>query len=350
MIRGLRGVAVSSLIFILSTASALAQSIPLDKLKAEAAAAMQAQTLPSISVAVWKHGKTEAFALGYANVENKVPATPQSLYRLASISKPITAVAVLELAKQHKIDLDAPAEKYCPAFTTHPEVTARQLLSHRSGVSHYTSDAAAENTRHFDSLNDAVKNFAAEPLVFPAGSGYQYSSYGFTVLGCEIEGASGKGYETFVREKVFKPLHISAQVDDARVSADAKVHFYSLKDGKLVAAHALDTSDRLPGGGWLSTPTELVRFASRVRGLLGNEWTTRMWTDTAKPGEKEHYGMGWFLSGIGDRAVVMHGGGQLGTTTFLLEMPQIDVAVAVFTNRDGADMGVVARKMAEMVE
>ncbi|MDR3754306.1 MAG: serine hydrolase [Terracidiphilus sp.] len=350
MIRRPRHIAILFLILALTVPAASAQSIPLEQFKSMAAEAMQQQTLPGISVAVWQHGKLEAFALGYADVEGKVPATPQTLYRLASISKPITAVAVLELAKQHKLDLDAPAEKYCPAFPAHPEVTARELLSHRSGVPHYKNDAAAENTRHFNSLDDAVKNFAAEPLVFPAGSGFHYTSYGFTVLGCEIEGASGESYESYVREHLFHPLHMSAQVDDAHIEAEAHLHFYSLKNGKLVMAHPLDTSDRLPGGGWLSTPTELVRFAAGVRALLGEEWSRRMWTDTAKPGEKEHYGMGWFLLKLGPHDAVAHSGGQLGTSTYLLEIPSRDTAIAVFTNRDGADMGKVARKMAERME
>lgn len=342
---------ISLLLCLGATPAALAQEIPLERVKSEAAAALKKQNLPSISVAVWKHGKVEAFALGYADVENKVPATPQTLYRLASISKPITAVAALELARQHKLDLDAPAQKYCTAFSEHPEVTARELLSHRAGVPHYKNDAAAENTHHFNLLSDAVKNFAAEPLVFPAGSGFHYTSYGFTVLGCEIEGASGVSYEHFVHEKVFHPLHMHVTVvDNAHVPAESKAHFYSLKSGKIVAAHPLDTSDRLPGGGWLSTPTEMVRFASGVHELLGEEWTRRMWTDTAKPGEKEHYGMGWFLLKVKGHEAAAHAGGQLGTSTYLLRVPELDLAIAVFTNRDGADMGTVARKMAEMVQ
>ena len=322
----------------------------LSEVRGEAEAAMQAQTLPSISVAVWSEGQVSSFAMGWADVEHKVPATPESLYRLASISKPITAVAVMRLAQSYRLGLDARAEIFCPAFNGHPEVTARMLLGHRSGVHHYKSDDAAQNTRHFATINDAVRNFAADPLEFTAGRHQLYSSYGFTVLGCEVEGASGTDYARYVQHKVLRPLHMKRTiVDDERVEQPDRVQFYTLKDGKLAPAHALDTSDRLPGGGWLSTPSEMVEFASGVEHLLGPEWTHLMWRETSRPGEKMHYALGWELGTVEGEFMVAHGGSQAGTSTYLMLVPKRKVAIAVFTNRDGADVHAVANKMAEAI-
>ncbi len=322
----------------------------LAEVKSQAAEAMKAQTLPSISVAVWNDGHFEAFALGWADVEQKLPATPESLYRLASISKPITAVAVMRLAQTNQLGLDARAELFCPAFTGHPEVTARMLLGHRSGVHHYKSGDAAQNTHHFATMDDAVRNFAADPLEFPAGRQQLYTSYGFTVLGCEVAGASGMEYARYVERKVLHPLHMQQTiVDDESVEQPGRVRFYTLKDGHLAPAHALDTSDRLPGGGWLSTPTEMVEFASGVEHLLGPEWTRLMWRETSHPGDHLRYALGWELGSAEGEFMVAHGGSQAGTSTFLLLVPKRKVAVAVFTNRDGADVREVAKKMAETI-
>lgn len=330
-------------------AQAQQRLVSLPELKAEARTVVKAQNLPGISVAIYRGGSgIVAFAVGYADIEKKIPATPKLLYRLASISKPITAVAVAELAAEGKLDLDKPAQQYCPAFSGHPEVTTRELLSHRSGVHHYKSPATAQNTIHYASLNDAVMSFAGDPLEFPAGTRFQYSSYGFTVLGCEIEGASGQSYEAFVRQRVLAPADMhDTDVDDARVAAEAKVAFYSLQETKLVRAALLDTSDRLPGGGWLSTPTDMVKFASSVRGLLGPDWTRRMWTESTKAGEPMHYGLGWVLASIAGHNAVEHTGGQAGTSTSLILIPDADLAVAVFTNRDGADMTKVSHRIVE---
>ncbi len=278
--------------------------ISLPDLKAEINTVMKAQHLPGISVAVYQDGRgILAASAGYADIEKKIPATPKLLYRLASISKPITAVAVMELAAEGKLDLDKPAQQYCAAFKAHPEVTTRELLSHRSGVHHYKGRATEINTTHYATLSDAVASFAGDPLEFPAGTRFQYSSYGFTVLGCEIEGASGKSYEAFVRERVMAPadMHDTA-VDDARLTGETKVTFYSLHGTNVVHAAPLDTSDRLPGGGWMSTPTDMVKFAGAVMSneLLEEKWKRTMWAETTLPGEPMHYALGWAVGAIGN--------------------------------------------------
>jgi CubicO group peptidase (beta-lactamase class C family) len=314
---------------------------------------MKAQQAPGISVAIFRGGGAlVSLARGEANLEKHTPATPETLYRIASVSKPLTAVAVLQLAAAGKLDLDAPAQRYCPVFTRHPEVTARMLLGHRSGIHHYKDDETAFNTWHFKSLTDAVKNFASDPLEFKAGEKFLYSSYGYTLLGCEIEGASGQRYADYVREHILAPAKMThTVVDDSLAPEAAKAKFYSLTDGHLAPARKLDSSDRLPGGGWLSTPTDMVKFASSVEGLLGPEWTRTLWTETTRRGENEHYALGWGISELNGHPVAQHSGGQSGTSTALVYLPNEDIAVAVFINRDGADAMKVAHEIVEeMVE
>ena len=340
---------ISSWLFCaLAAAGATLSTGQKSSLDAEIRSLLDSQHLPSISVAIARDGHILYLdAAGSADVKHGRKATPKTLYRLASISKPLTAVAVLQLASIGKLELDQPVEKYCPAFSGHPEVTARQLLAHRSGIPFYKSDATLYNTRHFDTLNAAVRNVAAIPLEFSPGTGYQYSSYGYTVLGCAIEGASGEPYDRYMQSHVFAPAGMRHTLVDTRVPARRKAEFYSWKQERIQDALPLDSSDRLPGGGWLSTPEQLVKFADAVmeHRLLNESWTEQMWHETTLAGESSHYALGWALDSLDGHGVVEHAGGQSGTSTILILVPDERLAVAVFSNRDGADMTQVGERL-----
>ena len=143
---------------------------------------------------------------GLADLENDVRATAATRYRTASIAKPMTAVAVMQLAAAGKLDLDADIRKYCPAF---PEkkwpVTARQLLAHLGGVRHYNRPGEASGTEFYPSVAASLALFKDEPLLHEPGTRYHYTTYGYTVLGCAIEGASGESYEAIMARSVFGP-------------------------------------------------------------------------------------------------------------------------------------------------
>jgi len=146
--------------------------------------------VPGLSVAVVDRGRvilTQGY--GIADVENSVPATADTVYRIASISKSITATAALKLVEAGKLDLDAPIQKYCPDFPKKPwPITARELLSHQSGIRDYRNDEETINTRHYASIKEALPQFANDPLEFEPGTKMQYTSYGYIVLGCVMEG------------------------------------------------------------------------------------------------------------------------------------------------------------------
>src|SRR3954471_15416906 len=164
----------------------------------------QAKTqAPAITVAVAVDGKiTYSKAFGMADVENDVKATPETLIRTGSIAKPISAAAALTLVDAGKLDLDAPVQKYCPAFPQKQwTVTTRQVLGHLSGIHHYTGPDF-ESTKHFATTKDAFVMFANDPLLFEPGTKYQYSTYGYTLIGCVIEGASGEQFRDYVAKHV----------------------------------------------------------------------------------------------------------------------------------------------------
>ena len=185
-----RGLFVLCLLLVSGARAASAQEarLPAEKVRqieALISAEMAKQKIPGLSVAVvtdrqlrWSSG------YGLSDVENNVAAKASTVYRLASISKPITATAVMQLFERGRVDLDAPVQKYCPAF---PEkqwpVTTREVLAHLSGIRHYKSDEEFNSTRHFATVVESLEMFKNDPLLHEPGVKMTYSTFGYTLLG-----------------------------------------------------------------------------------------------------------------------------------------------------------------------
>ena len=222
-----------------------------------------ANSIPGVSVAVVENGTLEWSAgFGTADLENFVPATSHTLYRLASISKSITATAALLLWQQGKLDLDAPIQKYCPSFPQKDApITTRELLGHLGGIRHYKSasqdDPEYGNTKHFPNpIQGGIDFFKNDPLVARPGTEFHYSTQGFALVGCAIEGAAGDNYVDYVRKNVLTPAGMThTVVDDRFAIIPSRTRFYSKdKAGSIANADFLDSSYKIPGGGWLSLP------------------------------------------------------------------------------------------------
>ncbi|MEZ5331864.1 MAG: serine hydrolase domain-containing protein [Thermoanaerobaculia bacterium] len=338
-IAGLRKLAVALLVTLPLTPAAAAPA-PSEAYRELASAAMAESRLPSLSVAVAVGGSVaHAEAYGLVDVENAVPATPETVYRIGSISKTLTAVATLRLAARGELDLDAPVTDYCAAFPAkeHP-ITARQLLGHLGGIRHYDYSRLREeflSTTRYASLAEAIGVFANDPLVAEPGTTYRYSSFGYVLLGCAIEGAVGDPYGEVVRREVLEPAQMSRTVLDVPEQlVPHRAHGYgTADDGSWSNAYFVDLSDKYSAGGWLSTPGDLVRFGrALLEGkLLAPEWLARMWeTQQTASGEPTGYGLGWDL---GEEAcAVYHGGSSVGGSAYLYLEPATQTVVAFATN------------------
>src|SRR5215831_4230112 len=213
-----------SLLFALcGSSSGQQKALPAEKhLEIEKAVAsfMSANSVPGLSAAVVLAGEPRwAQGFGMADLENSSPATSATLFRLGSISKPITAVAVLQLWERGKLDLDSPVQKYCPEFPQKESpITTRQLLGHLAGIRHYNPDGKGDvpedSARHFSSMKESLQLFASNPLVAKPGTEFHYSTYGYTVIGCVLEGAAGKKFMDYVRKNVFGPAVMGQTRDD----------------------------------------------------------------------------------------------------------------------------------------
>lgn len=322
------------------------------------AAEMARQKIPGLTLAIGMSGKVVySKALGMADLENGAAVKASTVFRTASIAKPLTATAVMQLAEAGKLDLDAPIQKYCPAF---PEkqwpVTARQLLGHLGGVRHYQTPGEAAGKEHFFTLNDSLRVFKDDPLLHEPGTRYNYSTYGYSVLGCAVEGAAGMPYEQYMAERVFQPAGMSrTQLDNVFAIIPDRARGYqrleqqafdslpaaakaSAKVGEVYNAQLHDTSMKVPGGGLLSTSEDLVRFAFALRGgvLVKPETLKQMWTpQTTSDTKPTAYGLGWAIPPTEQGRLILHTGGQAGTSTIVAIRTDKDIVIALMTNLQG---------------
>ena len=327
------------------------------RLEAIIARFIAANHIPGASVSVVENNAYEWSAgFGMADLENSVPATSQTLYRLASISKTITATATMVLWQQHKIDLDAPVQKYCPAFPRKDDViTTRQVLGHLGGIRHYKSEADGDqelnNTRHFDdTIQSGLNFFAADRLVARPGTAFHYSTQGFTLVGCALEGASGEKYVDYVSRNVLQPAGmLHTRVDDRFAVIPYRTRFYEKdKAGEVRNAEFLDSSYKVAGGGWLSSADDMARYMVTLLNdrLLQRSTRDLMWTSLkTADGKETGYGLGWGTGkdmGVPD---VGHGGGQQGTSTYILMVPERKAGVVVLMNLEGGDASALAHEL-----
>jgi CubicO group peptidase (beta-lactamase class C family) len=301
---------------------------------------------------------------GLADVENSVPAKATTVYRIASVTKAITAVAAMQLAEKGRIDLDAPIQKYVPGFPakTSP-ISTRQLLTHLSGVRHY-KPGEGERTNHYETLTDALSIFKDDPLEHEPGARYTYSTYGYTLVGAIIEGASGMTFSDYLREQVFKPAGMqNTRADDVYALIPNRARGYSPTvyarfDGNFRNASLMDSSYKLPGGGLVSTAEDLARFAIAVQSgvLVKQETLDRMSTSQkTRDGVETGYGYGWYIEGRegrGPEGSISHGGVQSGFTADLWILPRKRFAVVILANLEGGGrlgLATLASKIADVV-
>jgi CubicO group peptidase (beta-lactamase class C family) len=320
------------------------QTIPkaaLDAVRARIRHLVDSAQVPSLTVAVAKDGRIvweEGF--GFADLERRAPATPTTLYSMASISKPIAATGVMTLVEQGKLDLDRPANDYLGAGKITglagdaSGVTVRRLLSHTAGLPLHYRFFYAGGTTQRPAMDEAIGRYAI--AVYPPGAVYNYSNLGYGVLEEIVARVSGRPFEDFMRDEVFLPLGMTtttigtgAGLRNAAVRYDAQRKPVAFYDFDHRAASAVYTSAR-----------ELARFGmfhlknhlKDQRPILADSTLDRM-QRVATPGDTgAGYGLGWSIGREQGYRVVSHTGGMPGVSTTLKLYPEHGVAIAVLAN------------------
>jgi serine beta-lactamase-like protein LACTB, mitochondrial len=225
---------------------------------------------------------------GFADLEERVPVWPTTKFRIGSVSKPLTAVALVQLGERGKLDLDAPV---------------------------------------------------------PPGTKFSYSSYGFNLLSAVVQGASGQDFLSYMHEHVFEPLGLRSTVEDQPAEIiEQRARFYTQpKDQHVLNAPFVDNSYKRAGGGFLSSDEDPVRFASALLqpGFLKRDSLRLLFTpQKTKDGQETKYGMGWFIGkSTSGQKIFEHSGGSVGGTSELILYPDVHMVVAMVTNFAGDEGG-----------
>ena len=324
-----------------------------DDLLKELRASREKAGIPSMSAAVAYDGNLQwAGATGFANIENKQFATVRSRYRTGSVAKPITAVALVRLIDAGKIDINKPISHYVTGLPiTLKPLTANQLGSHRAGIRHYSIIPQwwmgwHENysMHEYASVADGLTLFVNDDLRFVPGTGFQYSTFGYSLLARQMEAASQKTFAQLLEENVFSAAGmIDTAVDTAEAMPD-RVAFYQAEAGRFTPAYPINSSYKIAGGGLVTTPSDLVRLGAA---LLGNDFVSKeakktLWTPQALTDgsmNPENYGIGWRIDTsvrlLGEKhptKIFHHGGTQQGAAAFFVLLPEYGISVAVMTN------------------
>jgi CubicO group peptidase (beta-lactamase class C family) len=315
---------------------------------------MDQHNIPAVSLMVQLGDVRWTEAFGYTDVENAVRAKVNSVYRLASVSKVFTATAVMQLVERGKIELDAPIQRYVREYPEKAHVvTVRQLLNHTSGLRHYRSDddeadPEVNNTRRFSTLAEAVAQFSQDPLQQEPGAKLLYSTHAYTLLGRAVEMAAGTTFDEYMREHIFRPAGLTqTRIDSVREIISMRVKGYQAsRTGVLENAPLSDTSNRIPGGGFVSTVEDLTRFAAAVQDgtLIRRDSFARMTVPDVLPGgEPNLVGLGWLVGGsVGRTDAIWHAGNQYGATSMLYLLPDKHLSIAILTNMGAQGPAVIA--------
>lgn len=306
---------------------------------------MAAEAIPGLSVAVghrsdvvWSEG------FGYSDLTHDVRVTPRTKFRVGSVSKPITAAALGVLLERGALDLDAPVQEYVPSFPSKRfPVTTRQLAGHLGGIRHYAGMENFSAVNYPDVLSGLVI-FEDDPLINEPGTEFSYSSYAWNLISAVVEGASGEAFLAFMNREVFDMLGMGETTADRnRPIIPHRTRFYVRDDeGQVVNAPYVDNSYKWAGGGFISTPEDLLTFANGhfEPGYLQAETLELLFTSqTTRDGTETGYGVGWRSStnAHGER-IVSHGGGSVGGRTMLTMNRDTGVIVAIVANLSSAPM------------
>lgn len=301
---------------------------------------MKTNSIPGLSIAVATENEIVwAQGFGFADLENKTSVKLNSKFRIGSISKTLTALAIGKLIDDYEINLSDEVHKYVAYLPKKKyPITIGQLASHTAGIRDYDYKTGEFfSDKNYKSVEESIDIFKDDSLLFEPGSQYSYSTYGYVLLSAVIEGVTQMDYNKFMLDSILVPMKMVNTLPDYNYDIiENRVRFYDKMSGRVINGYHVNNSNKWAGGGYLSTSLDLVRMC---RVLLNKEFlykTTKqlLWTPaTLSNGEKTNYGIGWRINkDYLNRMYVHHGGSSIGGRSFLLLYPNEGLAIAVTCN------------------
>lgn len=332
---------------------------------------------PSLSLAIGYQGEVLwSEAVGYANLEQQTLADEETIYRIGSISKSVTSVALATLFDKQLLN---PDDQMNTLLTDDYELSNRamsikQLASHTAGIRHYGLCFCLPimkegfNSRTYTDVKEAVKIFGKDDLLFTPGEGFRYSTYGYTVLSAAIQEVSQQPFLKYLQQAVFNPLKmIGTKAGGTGIPIAKKANFYEVEEGQFKPIYPTNISNKWAGGGLLSTPTDLVKMGNALQDSSFISPTAKKHLFTPVPLKDgtmnpQRYGMGWRIGTATEsfapkKVKLIHHGGTIGGGIALLIMfPEYNLTIAMMTNRSGSSGELfepifeVAKSFMEVIE
>lgn len=301
--------------------------------------------VPGVAFGILKDGRLTLRGFGTTNIDNPQPLTPQTVFPIASISKTVTATAIMRLVEQGKLDLEAPVRKYIPEFAVQDPAASRDvaiwhLLTHTPGWEGQLSgqDRGTESLAYF------VERMKESPQLAPPGRVWSYNNAGFTIAGRVIEVASGQRIHDAIRALVFEPIGLTrafTRTEEAVTYRFAAAH--RTRNDELSVVRPVSRSATVTAGGvWMSVE-DLLNYAAfhlgEGRGADGKPVLAKSTLElmrkprVPKVGTDDEMGLGWHLRRVGGVMTASHGG-TLGHISLLTLVPERNMAVAILTNHN----------------
>jgi len=288
---------------------------------------------------------------GYADLEARTPATPDTDFRLASVTKQFTAAAILLLAQDGKLTLDDPVRRWLPSLPAEADaITLRHLLTHTSGLIDYEDVMAPDATAQVHDIDVLHLLETQHRLYFAPGTGYRYSNSGYSLLALIVGRASGTDFASFLRTRVFAPLGMRDAVayEPGISTVPHRAYGYSRIDGRWTRTDQSSTSAVLGDGGVYASIDDLAKWDAALYDdrLLSDASRALAFTAHTKTGEPDvdGYGYGWRIHG----ETLWHSGETIGFRNVIVRWPRRHFTVIVLTNRDGPEPYATAMKIAAL--
>jgi len=312
--------------------------------------------VPGASVVVIHEGRVVVRrAYGMADLEHQAAATPETDYRLASVSKQFTAMAVMLLAQDGRLRYDQPVRDFLPELpSTARSVTVRHLLNHTSGLWDYEDLIPESGTAQLDDRDVLALLGSKDSSYFPPGSTYRYSNSGYVLLGLIVARVSGMSFPEFLRARIFVPLGMGATVAHVEGSdtIPRRAYGYSPRGGAFVQTDQSVTSATLGDGGIYTNVDDMTRWDQALYGG-GTELVdaATMELATTPPqlpaGAATQYGFGWFIDQYRGETRWRHTGETSGFRNAIQRFPRRHLTVIVLTNRSSGEPEAFAERIAD---
>jgi CubicO group peptidase (beta-lactamase class C family) len=282
-------------------------------------------------------------AFGMANLELKVAMAPENVFRIASLTKQFTAVAILQLHERGLLNIDDDIKKYIPDFPSADKITIANLASHTSGIQNiYEAIVPKGITQKSSTPAELVEVIKSFPSDFKPGTSYHYSNSGYMLLGYIIEKVSGKSYEQYITDNIFKPLKMDhAYYDHLATVVPGRVSGYSLSAAGFTNASFLDQSFPYAAGALMMSVDDMYKWNKGLYAytIIKKETLEKAFTPfTLTDGHKSTYSFGWGISSFMGSPSRQHSGGIEGFSTFAMYLPQEDVFAVAFSNLERTDV------------